>query len=245
VKQTVQKSVLSTVAYHTVLKEHIIAAAICSPDPPLSYKLVSSEAEFSKEVRLDSLSDTQLIARCKQVDNAAFDVFIRRHERWIYCRAFALAGNSEDASDIAALTRFQIFKSIGRFHEVITLPAWINRIITNVFIDSKRLARRNQFISLETLGDQSTFARSTCDGARMATPQSYVEEKELGGILTDAISSLPEDVQKVIELFHRQERTYEEIANIMNIPLGTVKSRLNRARRVLRARLAPKLPGLR
>jgi RNA polymerase sigma-70 factor (ECF subfamily) len=193
---------------------------------------------------LDTLSDEKLIEKCRQDDHTAFDVLIKRYERPIYHLAYRLAGNYDDAHDIAAETFLRIYRAIGTFQCAITLPAWINRIVANVFYDTRRHAHRHPAVSLDALVEKTGDTLLTADSRSEASPENHAEENERKSILNEAIQALPEYQRLMVTLFHSEGRTYEEIADIMRIPVGTVKSRLNRARLALRERLSPQMSAL-
>jgi RNA polymerase sigma-70 factor (ECF subfamily) len=193
---------------------------------------------------LTSLTDEQIVNKCKAGSRAAFDELIRRYERPIFHIAYRLSGNSEDASDIAAEAFLRIFRSIGTCHYAVTLPAWIKRIVVNVYFDSCRRAKRHPAVSFDALTEKTGDSLMIVEENERQTPQGHVELEERKSILRRAISALPDYQRKMVLLFHSEGRTYEEIADIMRIPVGTVKSRLNRARLALRDMLTPHLPVL-
>lgn len=191
-----------------------------------------------------SLTDEQLINRCRLGEKAAFDALIGRYERPIFHLAYRLAGNYDDAHDIAAETFLRIYRSIGTFQCAITLPAWINRIVANVFFDTRRHAHRHPSVSLDALVEKAGDAMLQAAPDTHDSPQVHVEDQERRAILAQAVSTLPDYQRMMVTLFHSEGRTYEEIADIMSIPVGTVKSRLNRARLALREKLAPQASAL-
>jgi len=201
-------------------------------------------AEYLPLDQLESLSDEKLIDKCRAGDRAAFDVLIKRYERPIYHLAYRLAGNYDDAHDIAAETFLRIYRAIGTFQCAITLPAWINWIVANVFYDTRRHAHRHPAVSLDALVEKTGDSLLASDDKTHPSPQCHAEENEKKTILADAINALPDYQRMMVTLFHSEGRTYEEIADIMRIPVGTVKSRLNRARLALRERLAPQMSAL-
>jgi RNA polymerase sigma-70 factor, ECF subfamily len=211
---------------------------------PHGAKKSTAHVEYLPVEQLEALSDEKLIEKCRQNDRAAFDVLIKRYERPIYHLAYRLAGNYDDAHDIAAETFLRIYRAIGTFQCAITLPAWINRIVANVFYDTRRHAHRHPAVSLDALVEKTGDSLMADEGRPQASPHATAEENERKAILEDAISSLPDYQRMMVTLFHNEGRTYEEIADIMAIPVGTVKSRLNRARLALRERLAPQMSAL-
>jgi len=205
---------------------------------------VDSKFDFTTGDNLENLSDEKLIDKCRTGDRKAFDVLIKRYERPIYHLAYRLSGNYDDAHDIAAETFLRIYRAIGTFQCAITLPAWINRIVANVFYDARRHAYRHPAVSLDALVEKTGDSLLTNEKATAKSPHAEAEENERKSILARAIQSLPDYQRMMVTLFHSEGRTYEEIADIMKIPVGTVKSRLNRARLALRERLAPQMSAL-
>ena len=200
--------------------------------------------EFSSAGNLESLSDAEIVRKCAAGDRPAFDVLIRRYERPIYHLAYRLAGNHDDAHDIAAEAFLRIFRSIGTFRCAITLPAWVNRIVANVFYDMKRRQQRHPASSLDALAEKTGGKLLVAEESGRTSPQKHAEESERSRILSDAISNLPDYQRTMVTLFHSEGRSYEEIASMMSIPVGTVKSRLNRARLALREMLQPQMFAL-
>jgi RNA polymerase sigma-70 factor (ECF subfamily) len=194
--------------------------------------------------QMEQLSDAELIERCQANDKGAFNVLIKRYERPIYHLAYRLAGNYDDAHDIAAETFLRIYRAIGTFQCAITLPAWINRIVANVFYDTRRHAHRHPAVSLDALVEKTGDSLLAGENTTSPSPERNAEENETRDILVKAINELPDYQRMMVTLFHNEGRTYEEIAEIMSIPVGTVKSRLNRARLALRERLTPHMSAL-
>lgn len=193
---------------------------------------------------LGNLTDEQLVRQCSAGDREAFDVLLHRYERPIYHLAYRLAGNHDDAHDIAAEAALRIFRSIGTFRCAITLPAWINRIVANVFYDMRRRQQRHPASSLDALAEKTGGKLLAAEDNVRTSPHVHAEENEKSRILNEAIACLPDYQRMMVTMFHSEGRTYEEIASMMNIPVGTVKSRLNRARLALREMLTPQMSAL-
>lgn len=113
---------------------------------PLQFHPVSHKAH---------LTDEELVRQCAAGDRQAFDALLNRYERPIYHLAYRLAGNHDDAHDIAAEAALRIFRSIGSFRCAITLPAWINRIVANVFYDMRRRQQRHPASSLDAIAEKT------------------------------------------------------------------------------------------
>jgi RNA polymerase sigma-70 factor (ECF subfamily) len=227
------------------MQEIQMQTAIYQTNPTTTRRMPATKSVAYLPVeQLESLSDEKLIDKCREGDRAAFDVLIKRYERPIYHLAYRLSGNYDDAHDIAAETFLRIYRAIGTFQCAITLPAWINRIVANVFYDTRRHAHRHPSVSLDALVEKTGDAFMSADTKAVASPEGQAEENERRRILGEAIEALPDYQRTMVNLFHSEGRTYEEIADIMAIPVGTVKSRLNRARLALRERLAPQMNAL-
>lgn len=194
--------------------------------------------------RLRSLSDDELMTRCRANDHRAFDALIGRYDHYIYSLAMRLSGNQDDANDLVSETTIRMFRYMGDFHHAVTLPAWIKRIVTNAYFDTRRRAIRRPSVSLDVLMEKTgdTFLADNRGGEY--SPQLSAESNECKRILEDAIRSLPEAHRRMVSLFHAEEQSYAEIAARMKVPIGTVKSRLNRARATLRQILEPQMTAL-
>ncbi|BDI29989.1 RNA polymerase sigma factor [Capsulimonas corticalis] len=186
-----------------------------------------------------SPEEKAIIERCKQGDLAAFNELVKRYEKPVYNFAYRLTGSYDDANDVAQDAFVRVFNAIGSFRGDASFTTWLFRITTNVFLDERKKAKAHPQTSLDEqmeLGE-SAVARQIEDPG--PSPEDLTEEAERGKILQDAVSSLPEYQRTMVVLYHSQQKSYEEIAEIMDLPIGTVKSRLNRARLALKEKLTP------
>lgn len=180
-----------------------------------------------------------LIQRCKQGDRSAFDDLIRCYERRVYNYAYRLCGRYDDANDLASETFVRVFNSVNSFRGDSSFITWLFRIVTNVYLDDKKRKRSRPAESLDEMLEleESTVVRQIEDTA--PTPPQKAESTERTEIIQRAIESLPDYQRMMIVLYHSEGRSYEEIAEVLKLPIGTVKSRLNRARMSLRQLLIP------
>jgi len=178
----------------------------------------------------DQLGETVLIERCKAGDTAAFDELVRRFEKRVFNYALRITGNYNDACDVAQEAFIRAFHSIQTFRGDAKFATWIYRIVTNVYLDERKRLKSHPTTSLDdTIElDENSVTRQIEDTA--PTPDEIVETKERMRVLQRAINSLPDYQRVIITLYHVEHRSYEEIAQILHLPIGTVKSRLNRAR---------------
>ena len=193
---------------------------------------------------LGALTDERLIELYRAGDKKAFDALIHRYERQIYNLAYRMSKNYDDAQEIASEAFVRICLNLPSVEHAITLPAWINRIVVNVYINMHRHARRHPATSLEGLQEKAGDAVFLMDKSENGSLQKHAEATERAEILKKAIEALPPSHRPLVTLFHTEGRTYEEIARTLRIPTGTVKSRLNRARLALRTMLAPQMAAL-
>jgi len=185
-----------------------------------------------------SPEEKALIERCKRGDLAAFNELVKKYEKQVYNFAYRLTGNYDDANDVAQDAFLRVFNAIGSFRGDASFSTWLFRITTNVFLDERKRARAHPHSSLDEYLelDESSVARQIEDPA--PNPETVMEERERAQVLQQTINDLPEYQRAMVMLYHTQQKSYEEIAEIMDLPIGTVKSRLNRARLALKEKLS-------
>lgn len=182
-----------------------------------------------------SLSDDGvLIRRCQQGDRTAFDDLIRRHERRAYQYAYRLTSNPEEASDIVADAFIRIYNALQSFRSQSAFTTWMYRILTNCYLDLKKKERNRPTVSLESTmqtasGEVERQFEDPGEGPDVEVERFAREEK-----VQDALGQLPEYQRAMLVMYHVEMLSYEQIAEALDLPLGTVKSRLNRARLSLR-----------
>ena len=180
-----------------------------------------------------------LIDRCKRGEQSAFDTLIRGYEKRVYNLAYRLSGNYDEANDISIDAFIRVFQAIKLFRGEANFSTWLYRIVTNIYLDRRKRTRNKQHLSLEEYIELEENSVARQIESPDPTPDRIAETNERDDRLQQAIASLPDYQRAMIVLYHTEGRSYEEIAEIMTLPLGTVKSRLNRARLVLREKLQP------
>jgi RNA polymerase sigma-70 factor (ECF subfamily) len=182
--------------------------------------------------------ERSLIERSRRGDVAAFDRLVHAYEKSVFNTAYRLSGSYDDASDIAQEAFVRAWNNLRSFRGDSAFSTWLYRIVTNVFLDDRKRKRARPQRSLdEAIAlDESNVTRQFEDSA--PGPEEVAEGSERRMLLERAIQTLPESQRAVIVLYHAQGLSYEEIAEITQLPMGTVKSKLNRARLALRDRLA-------
>jgi RNA polymerase sigma-70 factor, ECF subfamily len=188
-----------------------------------------------------TLEDRELATRAARGHEAAFRELLTRYERPVFSLIFRMVRDRTLAEDLSQEAFIRAFNAIGTYKTSYKFSNWILKIANNHTIDHLR-KRKLDTVSI----DGSPHARTAEEAnqsrviieSRDETPAEYVENRELGGQIETAIGGLREEYRTVIVLRHVEGYAYEEIADIMDLPLGTVKTYLHRARGELRKSLA-------
>jgi len=151
----------------------------------------------------------------------------------VYNFARWLVGNDQDVEDLVQETYMKAFRSFSSFQSGTNFRAWILRILRNAFLDSRSTLERRMTVALNT-EEELPLLRDNCPG-----PESLLIEKYEIVAIREAIEQLPLPSREVILMCDVEDFSYREIAQILDIPIGTVMSRLARARKVVRQALRP------
>jgi len=178
------------------------------------------------------LDDAQLVTLCK-TDQAAFDALIKRHQRNVYAMLYKLAPDWNDTADLAQEAFIRIWKGIGKLKNPRAFKSWMAQIVTNLFYDELRKRPRQTIIMsldapLTGNDDQDCPTRDIADPA--AGPDELYARKNVCQLVEAAIATLPKQFRTAIILREVEDLPYDEIASITRTDVGTVKSRISRAR---------------
>jgi len=177
-------------------------------------------------VEVPALTDDALIAAAVAGRNEAFGTLVERYERAVYHLAFRTLRDTEEAKDAAQEAFFKAYRALRTFRPGAKFSTWIFTITYHACCD--RLARRKRY-SNDELPDRADPG---------AGPAELAERTDTAVRLRAAIDDLPEKYRAVVTLFHLQGRQYEEIAAVLDLPMGTVKTHLFRAKELLRKALS-------
>ncbi|MEW6244716.1 MAG: sigma-70 family RNA polymerase sigma factor [Bacillota bacterium] len=174
------------------------------------------------------------IRRAQQGDVSAFEEIVSLYERKIYNFAYRMTRNREDAADLTQETLLRVWSGVRRFRGDSSFTTWIFRIASNVCTDRLRSRSRRLALSLDAPVhyDNEELEFQVEDGS--AGPDELAEESDLKDAVRRAISQLPVGYRAVLVMRDIQGMSYKEISEVLMCPVGTVKSRLNRARLALR-----------
>ena len=189
---------------------------------------------------LANLPDADVVLLAQQGRDAAFRELLRRYERPVFSLVFRMVRDRDTAEDLAQESFIKVLNNIDRYRPEFKFSSWLFKIANNVAIDHLR-KRTVDTVSLEG----SRYATTTAEAESTAIPvaskdQSALEQmesKELGGAIEKAVAALRPEYRACILLRHVEDRSYEEIAATLDLPLGTVKTYIHRARHELRKAL--------
>lgn len=174
--------------------------------------------------------DVLLIRKAQGGDPDAFEALVAPYERRVYSVCLRMVSSREDALDCAQETMLRAWKAMPGYRKQASLSTWLLRIATNICLDLLRKRKNSPALSLDALSEEGfSPAADTHD------PQRHLEDVARQEALSRGIASLPADMRAVLVLRDIQSLPYAEISDILDIPEGTVKSRVNRAREKLRA----------
>ncbi|HEV8339154.1 MAG TPA: sigma-70 family RNA polymerase sigma factor [bacterium] len=177
--------------------------------------------------------EAALIARSQGGDLQAFDRLVAAHEDRIYHAAYRITGNADDARDAAQEAFLKAFRALPRYRHESAFSTWLHRIAVNASLD---LVRRRPHVPPLPLEDVAL-------PASVGNPEPEAERSDLQRRVHQALGRLPHDHRVIIVLRDLQGLAYEEVAEVLRIPIGTVRSRLSRAREALRVLLIDLAPG--
>jgi len=178
-----------------------------------------------------------LILRCQKGDKNAFEDLVTKYQRHVYSIAYNIMGNEYDAVDVCQEVFIKIYNSIKNFKGEASISTWIYRITNNVCIDELRKKNRYYALSIDELGENGVEIIS--DNSDFM-PEKFVMSIENTRELKSAIASLPADFKTIIVLRDIKGLSYSEISEVLECSIGTVKSRISRARKALVKKLQTK-----
>ena len=183
---------------------------------------------------MTDLKERELIRKAKQGDMFAFEELILKHEKIVYNVAFRMMNHSEDAKDLSQEVFIKAYKNLEKFDERSSFSTWLYRITTNTCIDEMRKRKGKQSYSLEEEleNEEGSMQRQIADEGD--TPEESLLRNEQKSEILQALDTLSEEHKAAIILRDVKGLSYEEIAEILELSLGTVKSRISRARNQLK-----------
>ena len=186
------------------------------------------------------VGEAALLEKCKTGDAAAWDMLIRRYEKSVYKFAYSLCRNHEEAGDIAGQVFLRLYQNLHTFRNEASFTSWLFRIVRNTYLDLCVRPAHKSHLSLDASPNNDSEPNAGRDIMDPSpSPETLCLESETAQMLAKAIHHLPAYQRQVLRMYHTEGKSYEEIAEATGLSIGTVKSRLNRARTMLRERLTP------
>ena len=221
-----------------------------APAPPIAFcpgvmsatKILGKSIVASPERRLEADSDMEIVRRVQAGDVAAFDRLILKYRERVYGIVYNMTSNREDTADLTQDAFIKAFQSIQRFGGQSSFFTWLYRIAINSTLSHLRKSRLRSFFSLESVNAEEPVSREIIAAL---TDKTGVERnsfvRELQEKLNDAMQKLSTNHRTVVTLFEIDGLSHQEIAEVMNCSVGTVRSRLHYAKQLLQSELQPYL----
>ena len=182
-----------------------------------------------------AVGDCELVTRAIAGRDDSFEELVRRYQRPLVSYVYRMTGNYESALDLTQEVFIKVYGSLARYRPEYKFSTWIYRIAHNTAIDHlRRHSTREQELEVAT-PEGDTYEKPFASGA--PTPEENSVRAERRAEIEDVIGSLPASYRELIVLRHAHDLSYDEIAEVTGLPLGTVKNRIFRAREAMRTPL--------
>jgi len=215
-----------------VTEANAIIKTVLLSTTPAGNLFLKKQSNKSEEMVSEAISDAECVRRLLQGETGAFEILVRRHQKAIFNLVYRMLSDYDEAAEISQEVFLSAYRSIGQFRGDANFSTWLYRIALNHASTRRRsLAKWQQ----RTVPMQLTEPVNEQE----LDPAEAVEQKEIQEQVQKALNGLEPRDAMIILLKDLQDVPYEEVARVLEVPVGTVKSRLHRARKALKARLAP------
>jgi RNA polymerase sigma-70 factor (ECF subfamily) len=183
--------------------------------------------------------DAGLLERCRRGDTAAFGSLVVKYQDRVFNAILRACGNHDDAEELCQETFVKALENLDGFRQASGFYTWVFRIAMNLTISRRRRSGRMRFHSLEAVGsdNESGRPRNVLPDHRQAGPHEAASRADEGQRVLKALEELDEEFRVAVVLRDVEGMNYDQIAQVLEVPVGTVKSRLYRARSVLQRKL--------
>src|SRR4029079_19588830 len=172
-----------------------------------------------------SIALEALIQRCLRGDQTAWELIVKQHWRKVFNVAYKFVGKHDEAEDLTQDIFLKIFKSLDTFDRRANFQTWLISVVRNLCIDHYRSVRKER----ETI-DRDVDPGDLSPVSHEVSPYAALEQRDRVSLLREAMAALPETLRTAVLLRDIRELSYQEIADTLQLPEGTVKSRINRGR---------------
>ncbi|MCD6380675.1 sigma-70 family RNA polymerase sigma factor [bacterium] len=177
--------------------------------------------------------DAKVISRCLEGDEKSFEKLLNKYKGSVFSICLRMVKNRDDAEDLAQDLFIRIFNMLDRYNPAFPFSGWIYRITSNLCIDFLRKKKRARLFSMDQPIEGKDGGMPRQFASKWIGPDRKTELGEKMKMLEESIGRLPETYRIIIILRHQQHLSYEEISDMLAIPLGTVKARIHRARNMI------------
>lgn len=192
--------------------------------------------------------DYKIVRLCLKGKNEAYAKLVEKYSRRVYNLAYRLTSNAEKSKDISQEAFIKVYKSLDKYDPKYKFSSWLLKTVSNLCIDYHR-SKAHQTASLEVILEGRAESLLLYDEAIRNSDANglddRLEAKELRALIREGIELLPMDYKSVVVMRHIQNYSYKEISDILNLPMGTIKARIHRARKLLKTYLEGKLADYR
>jgi RNA polymerase sigma-70 factor (ECF subfamily) len=173
-------------------------------------------------------ADIELIERCLRKDNTAWEQIVSRFKRKVFHIAYKFTGRHDDAEDLTQEIFLKVFKSLDKFNRDADFSTWLSSVARNYCIDHYRASKREKEVLVEDL-----VAFDLAPASAGSNPHRALEDRDRRSFLRKGLEALPEKLREAVVLRDLHGLSYQEMAEQLGLPEGTVKSRINRGREEL------------
>ena len=201
-----------------------------------------TEANPEKQVEPDS--DTELVRRTLAGEHKAFELLVIKYQRRIQRLIGRMVRDVDLIEDIAQETFIRAYKALAQFRGDAQFYTWLYRIAVNTAKKTLVDLRRDPVMTesaLRSVSDDDETSRPENEPISSETPEAALQAKEIAAAVNAAVEDLPQELRQAVTLREIDGLSYDEIAEVMNCPIGTVRSRIFRAREAISARVKPLL----
>jgi len=209
-----------------------------------SSNILAGQGEPRQAAATIEFEDAALVDRCRKGDMRAFGALAAKYQDRVINTVLHLCGNQADAEELAQETFLKALERLRQFRGQASFYTWLFRIAVNLALSHRRRGKRIRFNPLEPGDNPGESLAVTADLAARRQPSPPVEamSAETARRVADAIDQLDDDFRLVVVLRDVEDMDYDQISQTLNVPAGTVKSRLHRARCMLKVKLADLMP---
>lgn len=186
-------------------------------------------------------ADDKVIKKAQRKDRKAFEKLIKIYQKLVLNMCYKYMRNEQEALDMAQEVFSEVFKSLKSFKFESRLSTWLYRMTVNLCSNRLRFLKRRRFFATESLDDEEQPALEIKDSAELQ--DDALERKEISDSVTKCLNEFPEEDRNILILRFSQGLKYEEISKILKVPIGSVKSKLNRAKEKMTRILKRKFGG--